>query len=611
MCGFNGIVSIRNINGISERISRMNKAIAHRGPDADCKKIISEKIALGHRRLSIIDLDERSSQPMANSNGSLTIVFNGEIFNYKELRNQLKEHYNFKTESDTEVLLAGFQINGIDWLLENINGMFAFAIYNNIDDTVYLVKDRFGIKPLYYTIVDDTLIFASEIKSILESGLIDAKLNRHAIDDYLGYRFVREPYTFFEDIFQLKSATYLKFHISKLVQEKKYWSLPKLNFDVNFNESEIIHETKYEIEQAILRWQIADVKLGAYLSGGVDSSLTTAILANNTNSGLDTYTIGFSEDGFNEFKYARKVAERYNTKHREFLLTENDYMDEWLRLIEFKDAPLSVPNEIPLSIMTTKLSSDITVVISGEGADELFGGYGRIYRSAFDYDNHNHDSTSFYNYFINEYEYVSREIRDKYLSYIDARRDILDDSQRNEFEFHSNEESIFRFFHNTHIKGLLQRVDMTTMQASVEARPPFLDHKLVEYVYRHVPYDLKLKWKDITSKESAKTKIADLYSEKLDTPKYILKKIAEFYLPNDIIYRRKMGFPVPLTNWFSGLTSLAEVELKNTNWLNEGVVKDLINEIKNTNSQRAGQILWMFLNVEIFVKKYFNKNWKW
>jgi len=258
--------------------------------------------------------------------------------------------------------------------------------------------------------------------------------------------------------------------------------------------------------------------------------------------------------------------------------------------------------------MSTNLSSDITVVISGEGADELFGGYGKIFRSAFDYQN-TKNKISFYQYFINKYDYVNRELRNKYLISKNNYRSHFDSIIESDFKQHQNEENIFRFFHEYHIKGLLNRVDMTTMQTSVEARPPFLDHELIEYVYQNVPYDLKLKWKSEEAKKEASILSANIYSEENDIPKYILKKLSEDLLPNEVIYRKKMGFPVPLTKWFPNLAELSRELLPNTDWLNRSVIEELLEELQN--NQRAGQLLWMFLNIELFKRKYFSKNWKW
>jgi asparagine synthase (glutamine-hydrolysing) len=289
-------------------------------------------------------------------------------------------------------------------------------------------------------------------------------------------------------------------------------------------------------------------------------------------------------------------------------MEKKDYLDNQERLIGYKDAPLAVPNEIPLAVMSTKLKEKVTVVLSGEGADELMGGYGRIFRKPFDYDNQN-SNQSFYEYFIMDYEYVSREIRDKFISSPKKYRKYFDKKIVKDFSNKSNEENVFRFFHKYHVKGLLNRVDMTTMQASVEARVPFLDHNLIEFVYNKIPYNLKLKWNSKIAIQEARNLSSNIYSENLDIPKYLLRKISYNYLPNEIIERKKVGFPVPLSEWFHNLEQIARDILPKAPWLNQGIINDLIDESKS--DIRSGQVLWMFINIELFRKNYFNKDWRW
>jgi asparagine synthase (glutamine-hydrolysing) len=603
MCGLNGIISCLELDNLHDRIDAMNRSLTHRGPNHGGKYVKENKIALGHRRLSILDLDSRSNQPMFSNSNELVIVYNGEIFNFTSIRNQLD--YDFKTDSDTEVIIASLEIKGLDWFLSIANGMFSIAIYNIIENTITLIRDRFSIKPLYYTIVDEVLIFSSEIKGILASGLVEAVFFEEAIDEYLANRYVREPFTFFKNIFQVKGSTYLKFDMNLNYTETCYWTLPELNFSKDFNEEEIIEKANLEIKKAIKRWLVSDVKVGSYLSGGVDSSLTTAIMALDSKNPIHTYTIGFDEEGYDEFDYARSVAKKYNTVHTEIVMSTDGYFEEWNRLIGFKDAPLGVPNEIPLAVMSSKLSHDITVVISGEGADELFGGYGKIYRLA--YDLRNNTEIDFYSEFIKSYEYVDRSTRDRYLKTSNLRS-YFDTKLQSEFLKYDDRENIFRFFHEYHIKGLLQRVDYTTMQTSVEARPPFLDHELVEYVYKEIPYDLKLKWVN-ENRVNSEQLLAEEYSEVYDIPKYILKRVSSDYLPNEIIERRKVGFPVPLTAWIPSLESMCKMYLPESKWLNIDKLEELLNELKK--NPRAGQLIWMFLNVELFYLKYFKKSWKW
>lgn len=605
MCGIAGIYSKKKVGDLKGRIEKMTVSLEHRGPDSGAFYTSESKVALGHRRLSIIDLRTVANQPMTSSNGHWQIIFNGEIYNFNEIKKELA--YDFMTDSDTEVILAAVQEKGLDWFLERANGMFAMALYQVESEELFLVRDRLGIKPLYYYHDGTTLIFASEIKAILNSGLVEAKFNTLAVDEYLANRYIRAPYTFFEGIRQLHPGMYKRYSPDGKITEKIYWELPvAFNVSTEFDEQQIKNEFEAELKKAIGYRLIADVPLGTYLSGGVDSSLITAITALKKKDQVNTYTIGFKE--MNEFEYARTVAKKYDTAHHEILMKKKDYLANWERLIAAKDAPLGVPNEIPLAIMSSKLKEKITVVLSGEGADELMGGYGRIFRLAFDYANHPTEE-NFYEHFVAKYEYVPRTMRDELINTPTDYRDEFDHEIQQQFAEHNNEENIFRFFHQYHVKGLLQRVDMTTMQTSVEARVPFLDHNLIEFAYQKIPYELKLKWVDQKSQQLAKTQTAEIYSEVLDIPKYLLREVSYEYLPEEIITRKKVGFPVPLTEWFENLEELAQKLLINCSWLKDGVVANLI--AKSKTESRAGQILWMFVNIELFKKQYFDTEWRW
>lgn len=604
MCGINGIFSKVGIPSLNKRINAMNNSIIHRGPDAG-SFFIYNNLAIGHRRLSIIDTSDRANQPMHSNSGKWHIVFNGEIYNFKEIKDEII--YNYSTNSDTEVIIAAVEQKGIDWFLKKVNGMFSIALYNSESEQLILIRDRLGIKPLYYFADENKIIFSSEIKAILSSGLVKAEFNELAVDEYLANRYVRSPFTFFKNIFQLEPGTYFKIDKNLIINEVVYWDIPnEFNLDGEYNEEDLADKFELELIKAIKYRLISDVPLGSYLSGGVDSSLITAITSKLKKEPINTYTIGFSE--INEFEFSKSIADKYKTIHHEILSKRHDYINNWERLIEYKDAPLGVPNEIPLAIMSSKLKEKITVVLSGEGADELMGGYGRIFRSPFEFLKKN-KSVPFYNYFIDKYEYVSREMRDNFINTPKNYRKLFDNKIKNEFLNKTNEENVFRFFHKYHVKGLLQRVDMTTMQTSVEARVPFLDHNLIEFAYKNIPYDLKLKWNTKDSRYKAKNMNPASYSEELDTPKYLLRKIAYKHIPDHIVDRKKVGFPVPLTEWFDNLEELANKLLSNASWLKKDKLDHLIEMSRK--EVRSGQVLWMFINIEIFRNKYFFKKWEW
>lgn len=602
MCGINGILYNTTEDDLQTRIKYMNDAIMHRGPDAE-GVMLSGNLAFGHRRLAIIDLDRRSNQPMQDLEHSCMLTYNGEIYNYQNLKRHLG--YRFITESDTEVLLAGLREMGMEFI-KGCNGMFAFAFWDKKEQELYLCRDRMGIKPLYYYCDDKMIVFSSEIKGILKSGLVKAELNYDAIDDYMGYRYVREPYTLFRNIFQVEAGTYCKFNDKFEKEIIRYWDIPcKFNMESQYDKLAIREEFETEFVNSVKRRLISDVPVGTYLSGGIDSSLLSAVATKQKMEQINTYTIGFDE--CNEFEYARIVADKYHTIHHEIVMDEQEYIKKIEEVIGYKDAPLGVPNEIPLAIMSKKLKENITVVLSGEGADELLGGYGRIFRSPFDYEN-NQENVSYYDYFINKYEYVPRKIRDKYLACSHDMREQFDKKIGAAFSERENEYNVFYFFHKYHVKGLLQRVDTTTMMEAVEARVPFLDHNLVEYSYEHIPYEMKLAWKQKENMVRAKKMTASQYSESLDIPKAILRDVAYKYLPREVVDRKKVGFPVPLSKWSAHLCEWAAEILPGACWLKKELVSDLLADCMQ--SAQGAQIVWMFINMQIFYKMYFEKEWR-
>lgn len=605
MCGINGVISKSPVKELKSRVHNMNEAIRHRGPDAgNVLEVIDGRGALGHRRLSIIDLNARSDQPMRSVNGNDALTYNGEIYNYRQLQAGLS--YPFQTASDTEVLLAGLHELGISFL-PKCNGMFAFGFWNDVKKELILCRDRMGIKPLFYYYDGEKVVFSSEIKGILNSGLVEARLNYEALDDYLGYRYVREPYTLFENIYQVEAGTVCCFDCDLKKSSYRYWDIPTdFNMAEKYSESDIKEQFKEKLIHSVKKRLVSDVPLGTYLSGGVDSSILSAITAQASDKRLHTYTIGFPD--LNEFDYAQMVARKYGTLHHEIMIDRDDYLGKMEEIISYKDAPLGVPNEIPLATMSRVLKENITVVLSGEGADELLGGYGRIFRSPFDYQNHD-SAIDFYDYFIDLYEYVPRFIRDKYVNCNKALRSRFDGEIKDRFSNYGNEYSVFWFFHKYHVNGLLQRVDTTTMLAAVEARAPFLDHELIEFAYSEIPYEMKLRWKSEACKAQAKKQQASSYSEKLDIPKYVLRQTAYDYLPAEVIERKKVGFPVPLAAWESELLAMARRKLQEACWLKDSFDREeLLNECLRL--PQGNQVIWMLVNVQLFYEQYFHKRWE-
>ncbi|WP_353661240.1 asparagine synthase (glutamine-hydrolyzing) [Hydrogenimonas sp. SS33] len=645
MCGILGQISFKNTQ--QWNIVKFEKSLSlqkHRGPD-DKGIYTDDRVILGHRRLSIIDLDSHAKQPMISKCKNFVIVFNGEIYNYQEIKEQLKQKgYSFHTKSDTEVLLNAFIEYGIDAVKQFI-GMFAFAIYDKKNAKVYIVRDRLGIKPLYYYQDENNFTFSSEIKSILALNDIERKIDLDAVSSYFSFRYPILDNTFFDGLLSLPPAHYIELtnHSLKI---KEYWNVSNQFLEQQNDKGEefYIKELKKILESSVKYRMISDVPFGSFLSGGVDSSVITAIMAKSSNTPIKTFTIGFEEEGYNEFDFAKMIADRYHTEHREILISGENYIDTMEHLIDYKDAPLSVPNEVPLYLMSKELKKYITVVLSGEGADEIFGGYGRIFRSPYDYERMKHidevdwteqEKEEFcinfirkygvmcfqheVDHFINIYSYTSlkekKELLDETIDLDGIEKKFIEKFLRyfNELKNESYYNRLMYTFEKIHIVGLLQRVDMTTMATSVEARVPFVDHRVVEFAFT-IPLKYKLKWKSEEDKFMSKLLMSDKISEVHDTPKYILKKAYEDMIPTEVLYRKKMGFPVPLNNWFGGHFN----EYAKNILLDDKARKRGLYNIKNIkkwlNSDRLGKDhsfamkIWMLINLELFCRKYFDEN---
>jgi len=645
MCGILGQINLGTTGDIDK--VKFKKALdlqEHRGPD-DSDIYMEDTFIFGHRRLSIIDLDSHAKQPMVSKCGNYILVFNGEIYNYNEIKDELLEKgYGFTTSSDTEVLLYAYIEYGID-CIEKFIGMFAFAIQDKVNNLTYIVRDRLGIKPLYYTSQDDKFIFSSEIKSILELDKKEREINNNAVSSYFSFRYPILNDTFFNDISSLAPAHYIKISNNEM-KTIEYWNVAEKFKEQKNDKGEeyYIKELRNILESSIKYRMISDVPFGAFLSGGVDSSVITAIMAKNSSEPIKTFTIGFEEEGFNEFEYAKIVADKHKTKHREIVLSGEDYIETMENLISYKDAPLSVPNEVPLYLMSKELKKYITVVLSGEGADEIFGGYGRIFRSPYDLERlENLDKLdlsvdekdefiralikkygvdTFSNeieHFMNVYSYTSLSDKKELLSSdinLEKIENLFIDkfmSYFNELEADPYYNKLMYAFEKIHVVGLLHRADMTTMATSVEARVPFVDHRVVEFAFS-IPLKYKLKWNSEKDKEKAKFLMSDKISEVYDTPKYILKKAYEDILPKEILYRKKMGFPVPLNNWFGGQFNeyakkiLLSAEAQSRNLYNIENIKEWLDSDKLSTDHSFAMKIWMLINLELFNKKYFNKN---
>jgi asparagine synthase (glutamine-hydrolysing) len=601
MCGITGFVS--DISDKEDVVRSITDLLHHRGPD-DSGYFVDGDIALGHRRLSIIDLSG-GKQPMEDE--KYVIVFNGEIYNYATLKKALvSKGYSFKTSSDTEVLLKMFAEYG-EKSLELLNGMFVFAIWDKVEKKLFIARDRLGIKPLYYANVNGSFVFASEVKSILAFPGFEKELNKKVISSYFQYRYILGEETLFKGIKSLLPGYHL-FLENDSPRIEKYWELPVATSKNHMSEEECIEKCRSLVTDSVKRRMVSDVPIGAYLSGGLDSSIVAALMAQfDDEKKLNTFTIGFKEKEFNEFEYARLVADRYGIDHHEILLNPDDYFETMDYLIGVKDAPLAVPNEVPLYLMSKYLKDYITVVLSGEGADELFCGYGRIFISYLDFERSG--KNDYLKFFLDRYNYVSDSDLGKFLNV--EKSDYTQNIFQDYFDKVADldiKDKIPYVFQNLHLQGLLQRVDNATMAASVEGRVPFVDHELIEFV-SSIPFDQKLKWKDAEAEEFAtdnNLSPAEI-SETYDIPKYLLRKAFEKDLPQEVVKRKKVGFPVPLSKWFGGdFGNYAKKILLDEKTLNRGIFN--VDYLKSGNfiDELSGINIWMMINFELFLRKYFD-----
>ena len=559
MCRIAGIFSLGPYRPERDIIQRMNDVMKHRGPD-DSGIMEDGQVVIGHVRLSIIDL-EGSKQPLSNEDDTVWTTFNGEIYNYKELRQLLlSKGHIFKTNGDTEVLVHLYEEYDEE-MVHRLQGIFAFAIWDKRKQLLLLVRDRMGIKPLYYYQKDHNFIFASEPKAILQHPDIVANPDMQGVWQYLTYRSVPAPRTLFKDITKLRPG-YMLILTQKGSEEKCYWDI-----HLNSESSKALYKNQKtemlteEVESLLLksveRRLISDVPLGAFLSGGVDSSLIVALMSKLTNAPVRTYSVGFRNFALSEVTYSRIVADLYNTDHRELILEEDHFAEYLEKLTWIRDGPLSEPADVPLHLLAKMAYNDgVKVLLSGEGSDELFAGYPKYAYDCF---------APVVNLLPKSLtRLVGQLLPSRFRRVEVALRSFCEQDPADRWAqwfapFTKEEKAALMNSHNswenptkqyvqrangcetldgmlyTDCKiwlpdNLLDRGDRMTMGASVEGRVPFLDHELVDLAFS-LPTDVKVKF---------------------FTRKWQVKQIALKYLPELIVNRRKVGFSVPLAQWFRG-----------------------------------------------------------
>ena len=630
MCGIAGFCdfSKKSSNNI---LKNMTDVLHHRGPD-DSGYFWDEndysQIALGHRRLSILDLSAHGHQPMSFEH--LDVVFNGEVYNFKEIKKELLElGYAFYSDSDTEVILKSYHQWGIK-AVDRFNGMFAITIYDKKANKLVFIRDRAGVKPFYYYKKDSLILFSSELKSFHKHPVFQKEINKSSLSLYLQFGYIPEPHSIFKNTYKLKAGNYIEIDLkSQNFKEIKYWDVvdfynkPKLDI----SQDEAIEKTEELLKSSFEYRMVSDVPVGVFLSGGYDSSVVTAILQNQRSEKLNTFTIGFKEKGFDEAPYAKQVAKYLGTNHTEYYCTQKDALEIIPKLCEMYDEPFGDSSAIPTTLVSQLARKYVTVSLSADGGDEIFAGYSKytttmqyfnkfnsvpnsiksIVRFGMDNINPKHIPilNKTYN-FATRYEKINAILKAKnsveamkYTSeyFTKKERDKLlkagfDDLSTN-FDIkvaNTNDEinQMLAIDYKTYmVDDILTKVDRATMSVSLEGREPLLDYRLIEFVSQ-LPSNLKYKNGD---------------------KKWLLKQITHKYLPKKMMDRPKQGFGVPLTEWFRDeLKEYFMVYLDEKRIEKEGLF-DSKEIVKLRDSYLLGnkenvQKLWFLLMFEMWYEKW-------
>lgn len=560
MCGIVGIIDKFHKHVDPDQLKRMTDTLSHRGPDEGDIFVDQEnRVGLGHRRLSIIDL-ESGQQPMSNSDATIWIAFNGEIYNYRELRTELQADYQFRTSSDTEVIIALYQKYGEE-CFERLHGIFAFSIYDKRSNRLFIVRDHFGVKPLYYYSDTKRFIFASEVKAIFEHSAVAKSLDLQALNTFLTFRFNPSPQTLFKNVQKLAPGHYLEFKLANgQIRTSPYWqNKPKTN--IHISEGDAIEEYQRLLEAAVQKQMVSDVPIGLLLSGGIDSAVIGYLMRKYSDHTVKTFTVGFSGKGhYNELEDARKTADFIGSDHFELEIGQKDYLDFFFRSFCHTEEPIGEPT-IPALYYISKLAgSHLKVVMAGQGADEPLAGYHRyigeqylqryapilnklplrslaqllprnvkIKRAAFA-SQFKHEIQRFLGIYT---IFTPNEKKQLFLDNIQNQVDDVDQFLLRKLHDQTQDitDSVSRLTYvDTRLSlsdSLLLFNDKISMANSLEMRVPFLDVPLVQFL-ESLPANLKLRG---------------------TVGKYIHKKAVSKWLPNEIIYRQKQGFSTPIDKW--------------------------------------------------------------
>ncbi len=618
MCGLVGIYKYHSGEKVTyDEIKRMSDTFTYRGPD-DSGEWCEKNLGLGHRRLSIIDTSSQSKQPMISRDEKLTITYNGEIFNYVELRQKLElEGVQFKTKSDTEIILEMYRKHG-ESCIDHMIGMFAFALWDRAKEKLFLSRDRIGIKPLYYCINEHGIIFASEIKAILTVLKSKPSINMAVFDTYMSVGYTPTENTFFKGIFKLSPGHHMVIQ-NKESKTTQYWDLT-YDKSQDFGEEFYIRKTQDLLEDAVRLRLRSDVPLGVFLSGGLDSSAVVAIMHKQGIKNFNTFSVAWDSGNlYNETPYARQVSKLFNTNHHEYMIRPDDFLTFIPTYIWHMEEPVTEAAAISLYYCAKLAKEHVTVVLSGEGSDEVFGGY-PIYSYMQALEQYRLLPRVIRNTFLNPFinllggkwrkytELSDLPIEERYqgvsfynqnikneLYTEETRLAIANDTVNNILKnyYSSNKEADIQTkmqyldVKTWLVDDLLIKADRMSMAPSLELRVPFLDHRLMEF----------------------SGTIPSKYRLKNGVTKYIIKKAMEDYLPSNIIYRKKMGFPTPLALLFKGkLKSYAKHILDSNRFHQRGYfkpnrIKKLLTEHFNEDADHH-KLLWQLIVLEEWHRKF-------
>ena len=618
MCGINGIYGLENLQDPLKLIHKMNESIAHRGPDAS-GTFHSKNVVLGHQRLKIIDLSESANQPFHSSNGRYTLVFNGEIYNYQQIRKELEDDFVFRTNSDTEVLINAFTKWGKS-CLQKLNGMFAFAIWDDEAESLFLARDRMGIKPIYYAFQDGTFVFSSEVKAVLKSGLVKREINQNSLYEYLNYQTIYGENTILDDVKMIPPASWVTIQDNQ-IETGEYWQIeaPKKRTYNSFEELKVQIAEKFG--ESIQKRMIADVPFGAFLSGGIDSSIVVGNMAKYSSQPIKTFHISFAEEQFSESKYAKIVANKFGTEHTDIQLHPNDLLNQLPDALSAMDHP---SGDGPNTWLVSKVTKEagITMVHSGLGGDELFAGYPvfkqlsslieKKYLLSFPKFLRKLGGNSL-KLFKNDVqaekiaEILTLDRFDLESAYPISRKMLSDNQLRQYFgsvKFQNGAKSYVQN-HLSYgqlgfdlpylskisvaelrtylISTLLRDTDQMSMAHALEVRVPFLDHEFVELLLS-VPDE----WKMGSSQ------------------KQLLVNSFKGLIPDEVINRPKMGFVFPWEVWMKN--DLKQFCGDNLNYLenqqlfNKGAISNFSNQFFKGNPTVTWSRIWPLVVLGFWIK---------